>query len=1228
MNDTQHRAAITNALNRFTDDNLAENARNLLNTLGYWSERALALEPNTADAFIAAYDPQGQLNRDRALTTEWISIDPLFQLRGEDLTPTDTAGWLFDPSQTQVDNTIIESYVFVALRLRGNNYNRTQLSQITREINKLFPMPVMLLFQHGKALTLSVINRRLGVRDQSRDVLEKVTLIKDINFSNTHRAHIDILFDLALEPLNQTHGVHNFVELHRAWEKTLDTEELNKKFYRELFAWFEWAVAEGKFPTDKNRTLKPQEHVIRLITRLLFVWFIKEKGLVADELFNETHVRDLLEDYNRDTGDSYYRAVLQNLFFATLNTEIEKREFSQGGNSIHRNFSLYRYKDHMRAPDTLLALFALTPFINGGLFDCLDSFKAKGDGGYRIDCFSDKQYKKLSIPNRLFFDNTRGLIPLLTHYKFTVEENTPIEQEVALDPELLGKVFENLLAAYNPETGATAKKQTGSYYTPRAIVDYMVEEVLVATLAQQVSPTDEDAKFWDERLRYLFDYAQVFDDASAWFDNRETDEVVRTISELKILDPAVGSGAFPMGVLHKLTLALRRLDPDNSRWEQLQRDRAGKRAEAAFKISNQQERDVELAEISGTFERYRDSDFGRKLYLIQNSIFGVDIQSIACQIAKLRFFISLTIEQEPDGDTGSNFGIKPLPNLETRFVTANTLIGLQLSEARSLLQDDAVQQLLKEIEVIREKHVLANNRGQKLGLEAQEEDLHKWLEDELENQRKKWVESQQREIEQKAALLPNLEHRKKWQEEEQKKYQWRKNKFDSDFEYARKIISWKPYDQNASADFFDPEWMFGIRDGFDITIGNPPYVRADSGEEHLKMRQKIEDSNQYETLWEKWDLYIPFIERSYKLLKPEGFTAMIVSDAYCHSKYAQKSQSWFLKNSRILRLDFLSKIKIFDAAVRNVTYLFQRAEGSEQKPERRVHYPEFGVVNLLPTNEQGELTYRVFFPEDTDFQPLLTPTVTLDEICYITKGMVVHAHEKKARGEFELRDLVSDVEDERHPKPFVEGKHLARWLPATNKWLEWGTKRAPDLFSRPTFPEIYEVDEKILVQRSPGPDPKACYDGFRLYFTESSVGFLLWHRLAQVRNRSIKKQTRYQDETPRRPDLPEREELEKTSRRFAVKFLLGVMNSTAARDFLRAHRRSNIHLYPDDWKRLPIPDVLPEQQEPIIELVDQILDAKCTNPDADVSELENQIDQIVYLLYGLTDDKIEIVEEA
>ena len=1090
---------IESALAAMNGGDFLETSKNLLEVLDYHAPLTEEL-PETVEDFIQEYPAEKtDTKTEQEFRKNAKSIELVSQVGSDEIV--DSQPDRFE-SRT-FDKGLIKSFVFCTVKLKDKDYSRSKYAEFTREINKRTTLATVVFFRVKNRLTIGFVGRRPSQLDESKDVLEKATLIKDIRLDNPHRAHLDILFELSLKEcakwMTAEEQPKNFDGLLEAWLARLGTEELNKKFYQELFAWFKWAVKEATFPTDKNRSLDPEEHVIRLITRLLFVWFIKEKGLVADELFNETQVSPLLKDYNRDTGDSYYHAVLQNLFFATLNTEIKKRGFSEGGNPRHRNFSLYRYEDQMLDPDKLLGLFAQTPFINGGLFDCLDSFKATGDGGYRIDCFSDKHYTKLSIPDRLFFDD-RGLIPLLEHYKFTVEENTPIEQDVALDPELLGKVFENLLAEYNPQAGVTAQKQTGSYYTRRIIVDYMVDEALVAVLSQKCNV----AKDW---LRSLLDYAQTSDSGKKWSDNPEAGCIVEAISQLKIMDPAVGSGAFPMGILHKLTLALQRLDPDNNLWEQLQQDRAGKRAEAAFKISNQRERDVELAEISDTFERYRNSDFGRKLYLIQNGIFGVDIQPVACQIAKLRFFISLTIEQEPTQEAGNNFGIKPLPNLETRFVTANTLIGLQLSEARSLLQDDAVQQLLKEIEVIREKHVLANNRAQKLRLEAQEEDLHKRLEEELEIQRREWVENQQREIEQKAARLPKPEQRKKWREEEQKKYKWRKKKFDSDFEYARKIISWKPYDQNASADFFDPEWMFGIRDGFDITIGNPPYVRADSGDKHLKMRQKIEDSNQYETLWEKWDLYIPFIERSYKLLKPGGFTTLIVSDAYCHSKYAQKSQNWFLKNSRILRLDFFSKVKIFDAAVRNVTYLFQQAEGSKQKPERRVHYPEFGAINLLPTNAQRELTYRVFFPEDTDFQSPLVLTVTLYEICYITKGMVVHAHEKKARGEFELRDLVSDVRDEDHPKPFVEGKHLARWLPATNKWLEWGTERAPDLFSRPTFPELYRVKEKLIsVDMAAGVEKlRVVYDDQKLYHNHSAWSFIPWRSLSGVRNRSIKK---------------------------------------------------------------------------------------------------------------------------
>ena len=555
----------------------------------------------------------------------------------------------------------------------------------------------------------------------------------------------------------------------------------------------------------------------------------------------------------------------------------------------------HRYKAEMRDPDKLLDLFSETPFINGGLFDCLDSFKGANDGGYRIDCFSDKHYKKLGIPNRLFFQKERGLLSILEHYKFTVEENTPIEQEVALDPELLGKVFENLLAAYNPETGATARKQTGSYYTPRVIVDYMVEEALVATLSQQCDPTDGDAQLWDERLHYLLDYAQAFDDANQknvneWFDDAETDRIVRAIAELKILDPAVGSGAFPMGVLHKLTLALRRLDPDNSRWEQLQKELAVARAAEAFNTSNQQERDTELTEISSTFERYRDSDFGRKLYLIQNSIFGVDIQPVACQIAKLRFFISLAIEQEPDKGA-DNFGIKPLPNLETRFVAADTLIGLEVTETRELLQDDVVLQSLKEIEAIREKYFLANNRQQKLDLEDQEDECREQLKTELEKLRVRWIEGQQREIERKIAQLPTPKQRQQPPRKRSRKRTTdvRKNLMRT-LRMPAKIASWKPYDQNAKADWFDPEWMFGLADGFDVVIGNPPYVQLQK--EGGRLGRLYAPCN-FESFIKTGDIYCLFYEKANQLLKTEGHVCFITSNKWMRRSVRQKIEGLF-----------------------------------------------------------------------------------------------------------------------------------------------------------------------------------------------------------------------------------------------------------------------------------------------------------------------------------------------
>ena len=149
----------------------------------------------------------------------------------------------------------------------------------------------MILFRAGNRLTVAFADRRPDKTDGDRDVLGQVTLIKDIRLNNPHRAHLDILSELSLEAcvqwMNDKKKPKNFDGLLAAWLAKLDTEELNKQFYRKLFAWFEWAIEEATFPTDENRVIKPEEHVIRLITRLLFIWFIKEKGLVTNELFNK-----------------------------------------------------------------------------------------------------------------------------------------------------------------------------------------------------------------------------------------------------------------------------------------------------------------------------------------------------------------------------------------------------------------------------------------------------------------------------------------------------------------------------------------------------------------------------------------------------------------------------------------------------------------------------------------------------------------------------------------------------------------------------------------------------------------------------------------------------------------------------------------------------------------------------------------------------------------------------
>ena len=711
---------------------------------------------------------------------------------------------------------------------------------------------------------------------------------------NPHAAHRRILADLWLEKLAETQNVRNFDTLHAAWANVLDTEPLNKKFYSDLYEWYQWAVPECQFPDDNDEL-----QVIRLITRLLFIWFLREKGLVPQDIFEKDKVKSYLNCFDMETSN-YYRAILQNLFFATLNTPIDERCFGAGTCTYH-------YADLLTNPESLLRKLKQVPFVNGGLFDC----------HVTQECFTDdaNERQNLRIPTKFFFKDKSGIFSIFDRYKFTIEEHTPIEQEVALDPELLGLVFEHLLAEINPETrekAEDARKKTGSYYTPRAIVDYMVEKALVKTLSEkcQLDVDDGSEKRWNKKLSYLFNHAHTYNDPNERLNNDETVRVMKAISELKVLDPAVGSGAFPMGILHKLTLALRRLDPDNGKWEKLQRELAGERAKDTFATGDDPTRPEELLEIDNIFKRYRDSDFGRKLFLIQNSIFGVDIQPIACQIAKLRFFISLSIEQERKENV-NNFGIKPLPNLETRFIAANTLINLK---GQKTFTNTTIRDLEEKLRDNRERHFHTTTYSQKLACRKLDKKLRRKLATEL-------------------------------------------KRMDMPYINAEKIAHWDIYDQNGKAGWFDSEWMFGITDGFDVVIGNPPYIKEYTFKEAF---DGLQESPYYQG---KMDIWYMFTCEGLDLVESrKGLVTFIAQNNWVTSDGASKMRNKIIQDAQILSLIDFGSFRIFESGIQTMIMIFRKNADTDnyQFDYRRLHGDDLNikdVTSLLSKKPSNKAEY-------------------------------------------------------------------------------------------------------------------------------------------------------------------------------------------------------------------------------------------------------------------------------
>ena len=809
----------------------------------------------------------------------------------------------------------------IAVELATTATTRTQLSTITRLINRQAEgMPVAVLFRYGNHIALANAERtqyKQTYREEEK--IGKVSILKDIDILNPHRGHLDIL-----ETLKIPAKIKTFRDLYAHWQEVFNVSTLNKKFYNELFAWFQWTISEEvgvTYPndtkTDQDDRVQLEEQVIRLITRVLFVWFIKQKHLVPNNLFEEAELGKILKDFQANSleNGNYYNAILQNLFFATLNKKVTERAFAkvQGSRDIK---TLYRYADMFTiTEEEVIALFASIPFLNGGLFECLDKDKGNDGVRYHLDGFSRNDRKsdhnghythRAFIPNAVFFDSQKGLFPLLNRYHFTIEENTPNEVQVALDPELLGNVFENLLGAFNPETKESARKQSGSFYTPKEVVNYMVDESLKTYLHNQL-PT-----FSSESLNMLFEETEL---PIEWLSQpANCQRVVETLEKVKILDPACGSGAFPMGILNRMVYLLEKLD---------------------------------FLERRSLYEL--------KLHLIQNCIYGVDIQTIASQISKLRFFISLIVEQEETNtDAEQNYGVHTLPNLETKFVTANTLISLEKEDNIELFNDERLVTLKEKLFKVRTEHFYAQSAFKKKELRKEDaeicENIKQYLLDiaikpneqhiafweksieRLQTEREKYVAERWEEVPMQVDMFAeakpikvdvNLAKRKEVDSKIKELQtlidkEYHKKESDTLKKELETLASWNPYDQNASAPFFDPEWMFGISDGFDIVIGNPPYVQLQKSGGKLA---KLYEEQKFNTFARKGDIYSLFYEKAHQLLKQGGICNFITSNKWMRAGYGEATRKFFIENTNPLIFIDFAGVKVFETATVDVNIL-------------------------------------------------------------------------------------------------------------------------------------------------------------------------------------------------------------------------------------------------------------------------------------------------------------------
>ena len=883
-------------------------------------------------------------------------------------------------------------------------------------------------------------------------------------------------------------------------EEAFNIEKVTKEFferYRFLFNELTDALTsifdnEVDVKTDfLNKNINIPDFSKKLLGQIVFLYFLQKKGWFGVPMDknggdgDKKFLRTLFEE-SKSKSKNYFNEYLEPLFYEALAKERDDDFYS-------------RFECRI-------------PFLNGGLFDPIGEY--------------DWVKTRINLPNEIFSNNrpTRegdigdGILDIFDRYNFTVKEDEPLEKEVAIDPEMLGKVFENLLEVRD-------RKSQGTYYTPREIVHYMCEQSLINFLATETN-TDQ------EILNRLMNFDQFMAQKMAkekrvkalamW--EGEVKNIENALNNIRVIDPACGSGAFLVGVMQDI---------------------------------------VKLRKILRLFFKTNNlTDYKLKLTIIQNNLYGVDIDPSAVEIAKLRLWLSLVVDEEDIKQ------IKPLPNLDYKIMQGNSLIELLSPELLAKNTDADRSRIIDKLKTAKQEFLGLTTLKQK---KEKREEINGLIReiinyDSEQKRRSLWDKLKQQKAKQK--LFKESAENLDFSDVEKKEIQ----KTSQELEKVQSLSSTEHFEWHIN---FNE--VFEEKGGFDIVIGNPPYLSAiqDSKNEVVPRetyRQK------YALLRGAFDIYIIFLIKGIEITHKRGSFSWIVPNKLLVAGYA-KDVLDFLKENGLYMVISISFIKVFEASVYPILIFGDKSTKAFNEYE----------IDSLEKLATGELKRKTdFFREYTSFNTA--------EIKVASGATGFQAAQ--------LVNYISDIPSENKIPFIVSGsidpyrvnvenvRYMGRLY--SKAFIKKGTGIADSKWN-------FWKKEKIVIAGMTK----------RIEATFVSSSLALGVGVYAIYD--------YGGYHP--------------------KFLLAILNSKFMTSYLN-HKFKEKHLAggylainKSTIEKLPIVPAAKDDQKPFIGIVDKILAITKSgdyleNPEKQtkVKEYEKQIDQMVYKLYELTPEEIKIVE--